>query len=57
MNKKEEIDLSFGIIKKGNKINFSKYLNWNPIIKNSPENNILKQILKLDNKYNYYFRY
>ncbi len=57
MKKKQEIDLSFGIIKKGNKINFSKYLSWNPVQKNSHEYEILKKICKVDEKYNYYSRY
>ena len=57
MRKKKNIDLSFGIIKKGNKINFSKYLNWRPIQKDSQEHGILKKICKIDKKYNYYSRY
>ena len=57
MKIKGGIDLSFGIIKKGNKINFSKYLNWKLIQSNSQEYEILKKICKVDKKYNYYSRY
>jgi len=57
MKKKKEIDLSFGIIKKGNKINFSKYLNWQPVQNNSNEYEVLKKICKINKKYNYYSRY
>jgi len=56
MEKKQNIDLSFGVIKKNNLINFSKYLNWVPIDKNSEEFQILKKNYHVNEKFNYYKR-
>ena len=44
MSKKKNIDLSFGVIKKDNVINFSKYLGWTPINEVSNEFQILRKI-------------
>ncbi len=55
--KKENIDLSFGIIKKDNAINFSKYLGWKLINNNSKEFKVLKKINHINNNYNYYIRH
>ncbi len=56
MEKKKNIDLSFGVIKKDNLINFSKYLGWIPINKDAEEFQILKRINNISKKYNYYIR-
>ncbi len=56
MSKKKNIDLSFGVIKKDNVINFSKYLGWIPINENSNEFQILKKINQINKEYNYYTR-
>ena len=55
--KKKNIDLSFGIIKKDNAINFSKYLGWKLINNNSKEFKVLKKINHINNNYNYYIRH
>ena len=55
--KKKNIDLSFGIIKKNNAINFSKYLGWKLIDNSSKEFEVLKKINQINNNYNYYIRY
>ena len=57
MAKKKNIDLSFGIIKKDNQINFSKYLGWIPIKNDSKEFKILKKISQVNKNYNYYIRH
>jgi hypothetical protein len=56
MSKKKNIDLSFGVIKKDNVINFSKYLGWVPITESSKEFQILKKINQINKEYNYYIR-
>ena len=54
--KKKDIKKSLGIISKKNKINFSKYLGWNPVGKNSYLGNILKQHYKVNKNYLFYSR-
>ena len=56
MEKKKNISLSFGVIKKNKLINFSKYLGWVPIDKNSDEFQILRKNYHVSKKFNYYIR-
>ena len=54
--KKKNIDLSIGMIKKKNKINFSKYLGWRSVNQLSKTSKILKKIYKVKNNYLFYER-
>ena len=56
INKKKNIDLSIGMIKKKNKINFSRYLGWKLVNQRSKTSKILKQIYNVRNNYLFYER-
>lgn len=56
ISKRKDIKVSLGIINKKNKINFSKYLGWRLLDKNSYLAGIMKKIYKIDNNYLFYSR-